>query len=143
MGGLFPDMVGSAIRNIVETFSGISAEILRNTAAAIWSSRFVSALTMPMRSCSYLASTGMVQFHAIPRSGNSAADDLAFADKREGLNAITCKPFRTEVIEAVDADQVQGIRVIGISAGIGLTSSFSARVQRGSWPARITRGHTR
>jgi hypothetical protein len=32
------------------------------------------------RNFTYLASTGMVQFHAIPRPGSTAVDDLAWAD---------------------------------------------------------------
>jgi hypothetical protein len=46
------------------------------------------------RNFTYLASTGMVQFHAIPRPG-PRPDDLAWADERDVLIAMTCKPYRT------------------------------------------------
>ena len=67
------------------------------------------------RNFTYLASTGMVRFHAIPRAGNSAVDDLAFADGRDALIAITCRPYRSEVLDAVAVAREQGMTVIGIS----------------------------
>jgi DNA-binding MurR/RpiR family transcriptional regulator len=40
---------------------------------------------------------------------------LAFADARDVLIAITCKPYRTEVVAATDVAREQGMTVIGIS----------------------------
>ncbi len=120
MGALYADIVGSAIRNIEDTFAGINADTLQRAARDIWSSRRVFTLGVGVnnanaRNFTYLASTGMVQFHAIPRAGNSAIDDLAFADKRDVLIAITCKPYRTEVVEALDVAREQGMTLIGVS----------------------------
>ena len=61
------------------------------------------------RNFSYLASTGMSGFQAIPRRGSAAADDLAWADGRDILIAMTCRPYRTEVIEAVEIAGEQGV----------------------------------
>ena len=120
MGALYADMVGSAIRNIEDTFAGISAKALQSAARDVWNSRQVFTLGVGVnnanaRNFTYLASTGMVQFHAIPRAGNSAIDDLAFADKRDVLIAITCKPYRTEVVAALDVAREQGMTVVGVS----------------------------
>lgn len=120
LGDLFADMVGGAIRNIEETFSTISAESLHAAAKAIWASDNTYTLGVGVnnanaRNFTYLASTGMVRFHAIPRSGNSAVDDLAFAGPKDVLIAITCKPYRSEVVAAVDIAREQGLIVIGIS----------------------------
>ncbi|MEM9477686.1 MAG: MurR/RpiR family transcriptional regulator [Pseudomonadota bacterium] len=120
MGALFAEMFGGAIRNLEDTFAGISAEDLRAAAQAIWTSDQVFTLGVGVnnasaRNFSYLASTGMVRFHAIPRSGNSATDDLAFAGAQDILIAITCKPYRREVVEAVEVARAQGLTVIGIS----------------------------
>ena len=117
---LYADMVGSALRNIEETFAAIPAEDMRAAAHAIWNARQVFTLGVGVNNSvahnfTYLASTGMVQFHAIPRPGSSANDDLAFADGQDVLIAITCKPFRTEVVEAVKVARVQGMTIIGIS----------------------------
>ncbi|MGR3714617.1 MAG: MurR/RpiR family transcriptional regulator [Shimia sp.] len=120
MGGLYADMVGAAIQNIEDTFSGISEDTLRAAAEAIWASRNVFTLGVGVnnsnaRNFTYLASTGMVQFHAIPRAGSTPIDDLAWADKRDVLIAITCKPYRAEVVEAARIAKEQGMTVIGIS----------------------------
>lgn len=120
LGGLYADMVGAAIRNIEETFAGISAEALKDAAGAIWASRHVFTLGVGVnnanaRNFTYLASTGMVQFHAIPRPGSTPVDDLAWADGRDVLIAITHRPYRREVVEAVRIARDQGLTVIGIS----------------------------
>ncbi|TCL10144.1 RpiR family transcriptional regulator [Shimia isoporae] len=120
LGGLYADMVGAAIRNIEETFAGVSEDALREAAEAIWNSRTVYTLGVGVnnsnaRNFTYLASTGMTQFNAIPRPGSTAVDDLAWADSRDVLIAITCKPYRTEVVEAVQIAKEQGMTVVGIS----------------------------
>lgn len=120
LGALYADMVGAAIRNIEETFAGIGAEALNDAATAIWDARNVFTLGVGVnnanaRNFTYLASTGMVQFHAIPKPGSTAIDDLAWSDARDVLIAITCKPYRTEVVEAVRIAREQGMTVIALS----------------------------
>ncbi|MEL6648023.1 MAG: MurR/RpiR family transcriptional regulator [Pseudomonadota bacterium] len=120
LGGLYADMVGAAIKNIEDTFAGITADALQRAAEAIWSSRQVYTLGVGVnnanaRNFTYLASTGMTQFHAIPRPGSTAVDDLAWADSRDVLIAMTCRPYRTEVIEAVRLAREQNMTVVSIS----------------------------
>lgn len=120
LGGLYADMVTSALRNIEETFAGISEEDLRVAAESIWTSRTVYTLGVGVnnsnaRNFTYLASTGMTRFHAIPRPGSTPVDDIAWADGQDTLIAITCAPYRQEVVEAVQVAKEQGMRVVGIS----------------------------
>ena len=120
LGGLYADMVEGAIRNLEETFAGIDAEALKNAAEAIWNSRQVFTLGVGVnnanaRNFTYLASTGMVQFHAIPRPGSTPTDDLAWADKRDVLIAMSMRPYRTEVVAAIEVAREQGLTVIGLS----------------------------
>lgn len=120
LGGLYRDMVSAAISNIEETFAGIEEVQLTEAARTIWKSRQTFTLGVGVNNSNaqnftYLASTGMVQFHAIPRSGSTPIDDLAWADERDVLIAITCKPYRSEVVEAVSIAREQGVKVIGIS----------------------------
>lgn len=120
LGELYADMVGAAIRNIEDTFAEISADQLQAAAKAIWASRNVYTLGVGVNSANaqnftYLASTGMVQFHTIPRAGSAAVDDLAWADGRDVLIAITCKPYRREVVEAVQVAREQGMTIIALS----------------------------
>ncbi|WP_170469246.1 MurR/RpiR family transcriptional regulator [Ruegeria arenilitoris] len=120
LGGLYADMVGAAIRNIEETFAGIDAASLKSAAEDIWNCRQIFTLGVGVnnsnaRNFTYLASTGMKQFHAIPRPGSTPVDDLAWADEQDVLIAITCHPYRTEVIDAIKLARLQGLTVIGIS----------------------------
>lgn len=120
IGGLYADMIASALGNIEETFAEISIDQLMAAAQMIWQSRSVFTLGVGLHNANaqnftYLASTGMVQFHAIPRAGSTPADDLAWASNADTLIAITCKPYRTEVIETVQLAREQGMNIIGIS----------------------------
>ena len=120
LGELYADMVRSMFDNIEETFASIEVEKLKAAAEDIWNSRQVFTLGVGVnnsnaRNFTYLASTGMTQFHAIPRPGSTAVDDLAWADKRDVLIAITCKPYRSEVVEAVKIAREQGMTVVAIS----------------------------
>jgi len=120
LGGLYADMVQETLRNVEDTFASVSLDQLEAAASAIWNSRNVFVLGVGIhnsnaRNFTYLASTGMVQIHAIPRPGSTPVDDLAWADERDVLIAITCKPFRTEVVEAVSIAKEQGMTVVGLS----------------------------
>ena len=120
LGGLYADMVQETLRNVEDTFAGVSLDQLEAAASAIWNSRNVFVLGVGIhnsnaRNFTYLASTGMVQIHAIPRPGSTPVDDLAWADERDVLIAITCKPFRAEVVEAVSIAKEQGMTVVGLS----------------------------
>ncbi|NOD77752.1 MULTISPECIES: MurR/RpiR family transcriptional regulator [unclassified Ruegeria] len=120
LGELYADLLGSAIRNIEETFADIDASRLQSAAETIWSARSIYTLGVGINNSNasnftYLARTGMTDFHAIPRPGSTAIDDLAWADEQDVLIAITCHPYRTEVVEAVQTARKQGVTVIGIS----------------------------
>ncbi|MFK7752232.1 MAG: MurR/RpiR family transcriptional regulator [Sedimentitalea sp.] len=120
LGGLLADMAQAAISNIEDSFALLDVESLKAAAEAIWAGRHIYVLGVGVnnanaRNFTYLASTGMTQFHAIPRPGSSAIDDLAWADGRDVLIAMTCKPYRAEVVAAVHTAREQGLRVIALS----------------------------
>ncbi len=120
LGGLYADMADAAIRNLEETFAGIDAGALKAAAEAVWGSRQVFTLGVGVnnanaRNFTYLASTGMTRFHAIPRPGSTPVDDLAWADRRDVLIAMTCHPYRAEVVAAIRIAREQGMTIIGIS----------------------------
>ncbi|MBC6443789.1 MAG: MurR/RpiR family transcriptional regulator [Rhodobacteraceae bacterium] len=120
LGALYHDMLDAAFRNIEDTFAGISEADLRNVAKDIWTSRKVYILGVGVNHSNasnfgYLAATGMSDFHAIPRPGSTAVDDLARTDHRDILIAITCKPYRAEVVKAMAVAREQGLKIVGIS----------------------------
>ena len=57
----------------------------------------------------------MVNFHAIPRPGSTPVDDIAWADQQDVMIAITCKPYRSEVVEAVKLAREQGMTIVALS----------------------------
>ncbi len=120
LGGLYADMVEGAMRNLEETFARNDAEAIKAAAEAIWHSRQVFVLGVGVNNANaqnftYLASTGMTDFHAIPRPGSTPVDDLAWAGDRDVLIAMTCRPYRTEVVEAVRIAGEQGLTIVAIS----------------------------
>ncbi len=120
LGSLLAEMVESALNNIEETFARIDESTLRAAAEAIWRARRVYVLGVGVNNANaqnfaYLASTGMVEFHAIPRAGAAAADEIVWADVRDVLIAITCHPYRTEVVETVRLAKEQGLAIIALS----------------------------
>ena len=120
LGAIYADMVRDMLTNVEETFAGISTDDLKQAAEAIWGARRVFTLGVGVnnsvaRNFTYLASTGMTEFHAIPRPGSTPVEDLAWADQRDILIAVTCKPYRTEVVEAVSIAKEQGMQIVGIS----------------------------
>ena len=120
LGALCADMAAGALHNVEETFERLDPVQLERAAAAIWNSRKVFVLGVGVhnaniRNFAYLASTGMPDFHAIPQSGSVAVDDLAWATEQDTLIAITTKPYRTEVVSAVELAKRKGLCTIGIS----------------------------
>ena len=120
LGQLYADMVQSALRNIEDSFATIGIDQLISAANLIWESHNVYTLGVGINhsnahNFTYLASTGMVRFHVIPRAGSTAIDDLAWADSGDVLIAISCKPYRSEVVEAVLLARQQGVKIIAIS----------------------------
>lgn len=120
LGSLYAEIVQSALNNLEATFSKTDAAQLEAAARVIWSSTNVYTLGVGVnhsnaRNFVYLASTGMVQFHAIPGAGSTPVDDLAWCSDDDVLIAITCKPYRREVVEAVRLAKQQGLTIIAIS----------------------------
>lgn len=120
LGGLYADMVEATLRNIQESFASIDADTLQAAAQAIWDCRQVFTLGVGInnanaRNFTYLASTGMTQFHSIPRAGSTAVDDLAWADQRDVLIVMSMRPYRSEILEALAIAQEQGLTIVAIS----------------------------
>lgn len=120
LGEHYRSMASAAIGNLEDTFAGIDSHDVEGAAHAIAASRNTYALGVGVnysnaQNFAYLAGTGMPKVYAIPRNGSTASDDLAFANEHDVLIAMTCKPYRTEVVEAVSIAQEQGVKIISIS----------------------------
>jgi len=120
LGGLYADMIGAVMRNVEDSFAGISIDQMEAAARAIWQSRTVYTLGVGMnnaiaRAFTYTAATGMTDFHALPRAGSTPVDDIAFADSRDVLIALTSQPYRREVVECVEIAREQGMTIVALS----------------------------
>lgn len=120
MGELYAEMAESALRNLEATFATTNESELKAAAQTIWKARNVYTLGVGVhhanaRNFTYLASTGMTDFHALPRPGSTIIDDLAWADERDTLIAITSAPYRTEIVNAVEFIKTQGVNIIALS----------------------------
>ena len=120
LGTLYAGMAEAAIDNIEQSFAETDAERVKAAADAIVASQHAYVLGVGInhalaRNFSYLAGMAMDRIEAIPRPGSVAVDDLARAGEGDVLVAMTFKPYRREVVEAVDLAREQGLTIIGIS----------------------------
>ena len=120
LGGLHAAMAESAMANIEQCFADTDAARLKAAADAIVAARHVYVLGDGMnhalaRNFSYLAGMAMDRIEAIPREGRLAIDHLVRAGKGDVLLAMTFKPYRRDVVEAVEIARRQGVKIIGIS----------------------------
>ncbi|MCP5082548.1 MAG: MurR/RpiR family transcriptional regulator [Alphaproteobacteria bacterium] len=118
--GLYANMASGAIANIEQTFAATDAARMKAAADAIVSARTAYILGVGInhtlaRSFTYLADMALDNVRAIPRTGSLAVDDIARAGPDDVLLAITFKPYRAEVVEAVEVAREQGVTIIGIS----------------------------
>ena len=120
LGELYADMVTAAIRNIEASFARTDAECLKVAGDAILGARTTFVLGVGVyntnaRNFAYLADQAAADVRAIPRAGGVASDDLSRAGPRDVLVAMTSKPYRTEIVEAVELAREAGLTVIAIS----------------------------
>ena len=119
-GGLFASMAATAIENIESTFADTDAASIKAAADAIVDARKTYVLGVGInhtlaRSFAYLADMALENVEAIPRDGSLAIDDVARAGPEDVLVAMTFKPYRSDVIDAVSYADEQGVTIIGIS----------------------------
>lgn len=120
LSNLYADMAASAINNIENTFATTDATRVKEAADAIVASRRTFVLGVGVNNTlaqnfAYLTDMALENIEAIPKSGNTAIDDLARAGEGDVLIAMTFKPYRTEVVDAFEVARAQGVTLIGFS----------------------------
>lgn len=119
-GPLYRDIAARSFDNIEELFAGTSAAELKRAADRIVAARTTYVLGVGIahalaQSFAYLARMAIENVVAVPREGGLPIDDVARAGRGDVLLAMTFKPYRTEVVEAVRAAKDQGAVVVAIS----------------------------
>lgn len=117
---LYTSMAERAIANIETLFASASATQLEQAAQCVLTARATYVLGVGVanpiaRNFAYLTGMAVGGVHSIPRDGSLPVDGLARAQSEDVLIAMTFKPYRREVIEAVQQAQAQGMMVIAIS----------------------------
>ncbi len=120
LSSLYAGMAESAIANIENTFANTDARALQRAAKAVLKARKVMVLGvganyMLAENFTYLVDMALDNVTTIPRPGCSALDDLSRASSKDLLIAMTFKPYRTDVVAAVDVALERGVKIVGIS----------------------------
>ena len=120
LSGLYADIASASIANIEGLFSGTSAEEIKAAADEIVAARSAYVLGVGVanpiaRNFAYLAGMAVDTVTAIPRDGSLPIDALVRAGRGDVLIAMTFRPYRREVVEAVEMAAAEGVTIIGIS----------------------------
>jgi len=120
LSGLYSDMAEAAIGNVEGLFAGTDAGAVKAAAKDIAAARATHVLGVGIanvfaRNFAYLAGMAIRNVTAIPQDGSLPIDGLVQAQAGDVLLAMTFKPYRREVVEAVRQAVEQDVTVIGMS----------------------------
>lgn len=118
--GLYAEMAAASMANIESLFSATDAKALKAAADDIVEARTTYVLGVGItyavaRNFAYLADMALATVTAIPREGSLPVDALVRSGPQDVLLAMTFKPYRREVVKAVELARSQNMTVIGIS----------------------------
>lgn len=119
-GALYGQLAETSIENIEEMFTGIEAGRLQAAAAAILRANRTYVLGLGVanpvaQNFAYVAGMAIDGVTALPHGGALPVDGLARATRDDVLVAMTFRPFRREVIEAVALAQQRSMLLIAVS----------------------------
>jgi DNA-binding MurR/RpiR family transcriptional regulator len=119
-GRLFSQMAAASIDNIEALFSGTTVDEVKAAADRIVEARRTHVLGVGIlyglaHNFAYLAHMAVDSVVAIPREGSLPIDDIARAGSDDVLMAMTFKPYRSEVVEAVRLAREQGVAIIAVT----------------------------
>lgn len=120
MAALYASSAESAIDNIEGFFAAADHRDFEAAAKEIVASRRCYVLGVGVNNAiaqnfAYLAGMAIDGVRALPQGGTLPVDGLSRADSSDILIAMTFRPYRREIVEAVAVARAQGIRVIAIS----------------------------
>ncbi|MFD0860545.1 MurR/RpiR family transcriptional regulator [Roseovarius aquimarinus] len=120
MGALYVASAESAIDNIESLFASIDHRLIEAAARDIVAARRCYVLGVGVnnavaRNFAYLAGMAIDNVHALPQGGTLPVDGIARAGAGDIVIAMTFRPYRREIVEAVDAARAKGVRVIAVS----------------------------
>lgn len=119
-GRLFSEMAAAGMDNLEALYAGTTAEEIKAAADRIVAAATTHVLGVGIfyalaHNFAYLGRMALGTVEAIPREGSLPVDDLARSGEADVLLAMTFKPYRAEVVEAVRAAMDQGVAVIAMT----------------------------
>lgn len=132
LGGLYAASAEASIDNLEGFYSATDHAAIDRAAKAIVAARRSYVLgvgvTNPVaQNFAYLAGMAIDGIQALPNGGTLPVDGLARADHRDVLIAMTFRPYRTEIVEAVNIARAQGVPVIAVSDSLASPIMASAQ----------------
>lgn len=120
MSSLHQHMASSCTNNTQQFFNNHDHESLQAAAQTVLQAKSVFVLGVGIanvfaKNFAYIASMAMDNVIELPKEGALPIDGMARAKAGDVLLAVTFKPYRREVVEAVAEAHKQGVQVIGIS----------------------------
>lgn len=120
MGGLYALSAESAIANIEGFFASTDHRAIKAAARDIVNARRCYVLGVGVNNAiaqnfAYLAGMAIDGVRALPQGGMQAVDGLSRANEKDILIAMTFRPYRREIVEAVAVARTQGVKVIAVS----------------------------
>lgn len=118
--GLYGGMAAGAIANIEQLFQDTGAEQLMACARAILAARRTFVLGVGIANAvaqnfAYTAAMTGAEVTALPYQGATPVDSLLNAGPQDVVIAMTFRPFRSEVVDAVAVARGQGAQIIALS----------------------------
>lgn len=119
-GRLFGGMASSTLENIERLFADATAAEVKAAADRIVAARTTYVLGVGVsyalaHNFAYLTRMALDSVVAVPRDGSLPIDDVAKAGPDDALLAMTFKPYRSEVVDAVRTAGAQGAGVIALT----------------------------
>ncbi|MXW90699.1 MAG: MurR/RpiR family transcriptional regulator [Rhodospirillaceae bacterium] len=120
LAGLYKAMAEASLANIESLYSAADAQSLKRAADAILAARQTFVLGVGVahavaRNFAYLAGMAVDNVRAIPRDDGIPIDSIARAGQGDVLLAMTFRPYRREVVEAVAVARDRGVSIVGLS----------------------------
>lgn len=133
LGALYAASADAAIDNIEGLFLSTDHSAFATAAKSIVAARRCYVLGVGVNNAvaqnfAYLAGMAIDSVLALPQGGTQPVDGIARANENDVLIAMTFRPYRREIVEAVAVARAQGVRVIAISDS--LASPIMAEAQQ-------------
>ncbi len=119
-GQLYRDMATTSLSNVEQLFSGATPDEVREVARKIGAARatYILGVGNAYALAHLFWYTGRMALDTliqVPRHGNLPIDDIGRIDERDVLFAMTFRPYRSDVVAAVEHARTQGATIVAIS----------------------------